>query len=309
MAVVHFAPDQTDVTVPAGVTLLSAALDAGIRHAHACGGRARCSTCRVLVVRGSDRCSPRNEAEQHIADQLQLPADVRLACQTRFDGDGAVRRLVLDGEDVELTDLRAKANVFRTTGEEKRVAILFADLRGFTAFTESVPAYDVVHMLNRFFARMEQVIHASGGVIDNVMGDGLMALFGLAGGDPAATTLDAVHAGLEMLAVQDRLKPYLRTAYGRSLDLGIGIHTGPAVIGAIGGRASRRVTAIGNSVNIASRIESVNKELGTRLLISAESHALVAADVTTGATSLVTLRGKAGEHRVYEVLAGAPERK
>jgi adenylate cyclase len=305
VASVRFSPDGQDVPVEKGATLLEAALDAGIQHAHACGGRARCSTCRVLVVRGLERCTARNAAEQHIADQLHFPPDVRLACQTRMDGDGEVRRLVLDAEDIELTELRANRTPV-VPGEEKRVAILFADIRGFTAFSESMPAYDVVHMLNRVFSQMDVAIHAHRGSIDNVMGDGLMALFGLQGSDPTGASLDAIRAGLDMLAAHDRLKPYLARAYGRSLEIGIGIHTGSAVIGAIGGRSSRRITAIGNAVNVASRIESANKEAGTRLLISDDTFALVEAEVRIGTTSTVVLRGKRGEHRIHEVIGIRP---
>ena len=106
-------------------------------------------------------------------------------------------------------------------GTERRVAVLFADIRGFTAFAEKLPPYDVIHALNRYFQRVEAIIRGRGGYVDNYMGDGLLAIFGAAA--PESAPLDAVRAGLEMLEAVDRLRPYFQSVYGESLRIGVGI--------------------------------------------------------------------------------------
>jgi adenylate cyclase len=117
-----------------------------------------------------------------------------------------LRRLVLDEKDLQLTDQRSVGTAPTSAGEEKRLAILFSDIRGFTPFAEALPPFDVVHVLNRYFNDMGVVINRNGGQIDNYMGDGLMALFGIDNESGAA--LRAVNAGLEMIAATEQLKPY-----------------------------------------------------------------------------------------------------
>src|SRR5436305_8583209 len=160
-------------------TILQASLRAAIPHAHACGGHARCSTCRVQIVEGLDRCAPRNEKENELAARLHFSPEIRLACQTTVNGDVKLRRLVLDAEDIKLTAQPSRADATAPIGEEKKLAILFADIRGFTPFAERLLPYDVVHVLNRYYYEVGRAISEHGGRIDNYMGDGLLALFGI----------------------------------------------------------------------------------------------------------------------------------
>jgi len=159
----------------------------------------------------------------------------------------------------------------------------------------------VVHVLNRYFHQMGQVITRFGGCIDNYAGDGMMALFGL--NDPAEAPLQAVRAGLGMLEAVERLRPYLENIYSKSFQIGIGIHYGEAVVGEIGAENLKRVTAIGDAVNLASRIEAANNQAGTRLLISEETYNEVKVLVNIGRTIRVALPGKSGEYTLYEVAA------
>jgi adenylate cyclase len=149
-----------------------------------------------VIVEGLEYCVERNDREQKLADRLRFSPDIRLACQTTISKDVKLRRLVLDDEDLQLTDQRSVGAAPTSAGEEKRLAVLFSDIRGFTPFAEALPPYDVVHVLNRYFNDMGVVINRNGGQIDNYMGDGLMALFGMENGTGAA--LQAVKAGLEM---------------------------------------------------------------------------------------------------------------
>jgi len=302
MKQIYYHPDEREVFADETETILKASLRSGIPHTHVCGGKARCSTCRVMIVDGMENLHPRNEREQAMADRLKFSPDIRLACQTTFQEEIRLRRLVIDDEDITLDDQTMPGREGgEVVGSEKRIAILFSDVRSFTNFSEALPAYDVIHALNRYFHEVGQVISYHGGYIDNYLGDGIMALFGV--DNPKDAPLRAVRAGLDMLTVIDRsIRPYFEAIYGRDFDIGIGIHYGEAVVGTIGARNRKTQTAIGDSVNFASRIESVNKEAGTRLLISDDTLKMVRNAVQVGKTTRVMVKGKTGEHMLYEVV-------
>jgi len=244
-------------------------LRAGIPHAHACGGNVRCSTCRVVVLEGLEHCAPRNAREVALAERLHLGPTIRLACQTVVRGDVKLRRPVLDDVDVELTSqIRAGATPDRV-GEEKQIAILFSD-------------------------------------ISDYIGDGIMALFGIEDSDGAA--FRAVKAGLEMFKAVDSLNPYLEMMYGSSLQIRIGVHFGEVVVGTIGIANMKKVAAIGDAVNLASRIEAANKDVGTKFLISEEAYIQVSDQVQVNRCVQTTLRGKSGEYTLHEVIGMVEER-
>lgn len=299
---IYYHPDEREVAVADTETILRASLRSGIPHTHVCGGKARCSTCRVMIVDGLENVDPRNAPEQAMADRLKFSPAIRLSCQTTFQGSIRLRRLVIDDEDIELDDQTVPGRESgEAVGSEKRIAILFSDVRGFTNFSEALPAYDVIHALNRYFHQVGQVITQHGGYIDNYMGDGVMALFGV--DDPTDAPLRAVRAGLDMLKVVDEsIRPYFEAIYARVFDIGVGIHYGEAVVGTIGARNRKTQTAIGDAVNFASRIESANKEAQTRLLISDDTFHQVQNQVRVGKTTSVAVKGKSGEYRLYEIV-------
>jgi adenylate cyclase len=185
-------------------------------------------------------------------------------------------------------------------GQEQRLAILFADIRGFTPFAETMLPYDIIHLLNRYFHHVGEAIRRHGGYIDTYMGDGLMALFG--GQTPDSAAHSAIRAGLDMLAAVDQLNPYLTSLYQRELRIGIGVHVGDVVVGAVGADGNRKITAIGDAVNIASRIEAANKPAGTAFLISEETYMEVYTQIHVNRSVRVTLAGKRGEYTLYEVI-------
>jgi adenylate cyclase len=187
-------PDRRPVRCGTGETILGAALRAGIPFAQACGGQGACSTCRVFVVEGWGACTASTPKERVIAERLGFIDRFRLACQTGVTAPVTVRRLVLDDDDVELVDLRPPARRrraarrrrhtgvatpprrrLRSIGEELRVAVLFADLRGFTAFSQALLPYDVMHELQRHFHQVTRAVSRHGGVVTSYMGDGVMA--------------------------------------------------------------------------------------------------------------------------------------
>jgi adenylate cyclase len=300
MPTLTYLPDNKQVEALTGETLLETSIRLGIPHTSVCGGIARCSTCRVMIVEGLQHCSPRNSRELLLAERLHLGPDIRLACQTTVTGDVTLRRLVLDTEDIELTSQLTADRTPVSVGEEKKIAILFADIRNFTSLSEALSAYDVIHILNRYFMQMDKVIHLHGGYINNYMGDGLMALFGV--DHPENAALNAVQAGLGMLAAVEKQKAYLQSVYGMIFDIGIGIHYGEVVMGSVGGQGQRRMTAIGDAVNFTSRIEEANKEYGTQLLITESAYQEVRQYVKPGRQfDNATLRGKSGVYALYEI--------
>jgi adenylate cyclase len=301
MPLIYFLPDEKEIEVNEGETILLAALRAGIAHAHLCGGNARCSTCRVIILEGLENCAPLNSEEQFIADMLRFEPKVRLACQTVVTGNVKLRRLINDVlEDVELKRLYIEGVEPCSIGVEKYILVLFSDIKGFTPFAESLLPYDVIYALNLYFQKAGEVIGRHGGVINNYMGDGFMALFET--DDPVEGALRSVSAGLELIDAVQELKPYLEELYHKSFQIRVGLHYGQVVAGKLGSPGNKRMTVIGDTVNLASRIEAANKEAGTQFLISADTYALVREQVRKGRRVRVTLPGKSGEYDLYEVV-------
>jgi len=306
MPEIHYLPDDRTIEIDDDDIILEASLRAGIPHTHVCGGSARCSTCRVLIVEGLEFCSPRTSPEEDLAKKLRLEPEIRLACQTQVAGGKVIlRRLAIDSEDLEsFNDQMAGNFISAPVGQEKKIAILFADIRGFTAFAESLLPYDVIYVLNRYFQKMGYVINRNGGMINNYMGDGFMALFGLENSEKAAE--QAVRAGVEMLEELEKLNPYFETLYRHRLRIGIGIHCGLVVVGNLGAEKNQTVTAIGDAVNLASRIEAANKQVGTSLLISEETYQEIKDLAIVNQRVSVQIPGKSGEYPLYEVVGMPP---
>lgn len=300
MPQVYLTPDKRTVDCGLDETLLAAALRHGIDHAHACGGNARCSTCRVVILAGNEHCSPRGGEEAALSRQLNFPDDMRLACQTRVSGEVQVRRFVVDELDYQLVlTQRESFMAGNQLGEIKRVAILFADINGYTPFAESLPPYDVVHVISRYFHLMGNVVKEYGGQILDYYGDGFMACFGLT--DPAGSALLSVRAGLQLFAALESLNGYLLKVYGRTFGIRVGVNYGEVIWSKIGIQDMEKLAAIGDAVNLASRIEQANKPLGTHFLISEDAYREVEKEVNIKGVFEVDIKGKAGRHRLYEV--------
>ncbi len=205
MAKVTSLPDNVDFDVNADETVLEAALGSGVAFAHACGGRAKCSTCRIWVVNGLEACSQRTAAETSMAERLGLADEVRLACQLRPEGNLCVRRLVLDETDLMMCSQLDRAVATRT-GEAKNVTVFFSDIVDFTSISERLSPYDVMYLLNRYFVQVGDIVERNGGFIDKFVGDGLMAIFGI--DDQPSAPLRAVNTSLQILDAADQMKPF-----------------------------------------------------------------------------------------------------
>ncbi|UZR95516.1 adenylate/guanylate cyclase domain-containing protein [Chondrinema litorale] len=301
----QISPDDKIVHSELEETILQASLKAGIPHAHACGGFAKCSTCRVVVETGSELLSKPGEAEKKLANKVKFPKNVRLACQTRIKGDGKLilKRPVIDDIDLELTNIMGKNSLeLQKMGEPKKLAIMFVDIEGYTPFAEALPSYDIMHVLNKYFYLMGKVINKKRGNIIDYYGDGLLAIFGLYESTPEEAALLAVEAGIEMNKELLKLNPYLEKMYCKSFKIRIGINYGNVITGTIGIEGMQKFSVIGDPVNMASRIETTNKLFGTHFLISESVKALLPEKVKLGKTCETVLKGKKGNHRLYEVL-------
>jgi class 3 adenylate cyclase/hemoglobin-like flavoprotein len=275
---VHF-QDFANLSVPAarGQTLLETSLRARLPHFHQCRGMARCTTCRVRVLEGGASLSPRTGEELQISTERGWGDDIRLACQARVLGDVTIERLVRD--EGAATALFPSETPLRQ-GEEKRVAVMFCDMRGFTRLAAGQLAHDVIHVLNRFLHAVCEPVLANRGYIDKYLGDGFLAVFGLDGG--ASPCLDATRAALRMPERVAALNRSLEQGFGVTIDFGVGLHFGDVVVGDMGHPQKTQFSVIGDTVNVASRIEQSNKRFGTRILASSAFLAQVASSVKTG---------------------------
>jgi adenylate cyclase len=280
-------PGGRIVTFAPGMTVLEASRCAGIPHASVCGGRGRCSTCRVRVGRGAERLPEPSAEETRVLQRVGASANVRLACQVRPTGDLELTPLV----PPTLAPGRALRADDYHSGREAEIAVLFADLRGFTSLAEHRLPFDTVFLLNRYFAEMGHAIEDVGGHVDKFIGDGVMALFGLRDG-PKWGAIGALTAAKRMHERLAQLNRDLASELGQPLRLGIGIHTGHVIVGDMGYGEATQLTAIGDVVNTASRLENLTKEHACELVISAETarHAELALDSLPRAT--IMIRGR-----------------
>jgi adenylate cyclase len=259
-------PNGREVSVPRNFSVLEASRFANIPHASICGGRGRCSTCRVRVTHGFSALPVASAAEQRVLHRVGAPPNVRLACQLRPTRDLSIVPLL--PASAQARDGYAQPSYL--AGQERTVAVLFADIRTFTAITEQKLPYDLVFLLNSYFEAAGEAIVTAGGIVDKFIGDGVMALFGVESG-PEEGSRQALAAAKAMAEKVDALSQRLAEELAAPLKIGIGIHCGPAVVGRMGYGSSVHLTAIGDTVNVASRLQDTTKEFGCQLVISEQA--------------------------------------
>jgi adenylate cyclase len=280
-------PGGQRVEVQAGTTILEASRAAGIPHASVCGGRGRCSTCRVRISDGLEQLAPAGDQERKVLERVGAPPNVRLACQTRPRGDIAVVPIL----PPTATARDAQPRPGYLQGHEEEIAVLFADLRAFTQLAEHKLPYDLVFLLNRYFRAMGTAVEASGGQLDKFIGDGVMALFGV-GGRPSEGCRRALAAARAMSESLSTLNESLSHDISEPLRIGIGIHAGPAIVGEMGHGRATSITAVGDTVNTASRLEALTKEYGCQLVFSETVAAHAGLDVAQLERHDIAIRGR-----------------
>ena len=280
-------------TVP-GSSVLEASQWNDVPHASVCGGRGRCSTCRVRINSDLDALPEASDNEQKVLRRVKAAPDVRLACQLRPTADISVTPLL--PANANPRDGFAKAA--STQGQEQEIAVLFADIRDFTSLSEQKLPYDVVFILNRYFRSMGEAIEGAGGRVDKFIGDGIMALFGVdqSAEQGCATALQAARGMAHRL---DELNDLLKADLPTPLRIGIGIHVGPAIVGEMGYARATSITAIGDTVNTASRLEAKTKEFGAQLVISQRVAELGGIENPPWPSENTEVRGRREPMRIY----------
>jgi adenylate cyclase len=182
----------------------------------------------------------------------------------------------------------------------REVTILFADLRDFTPWVESRPAAEVVADLNAYFTEMDAAIRAHGGLVLQFIGDEIEAVFGAPVADPHHAEA-AVHAALDMRLRLDAWNEVRRAAGKVALHHGIGIHTGTVIAGNIGSSERLSYALVGDAVNLTSRIQALNKDFGTQILVSSATRALLEATYPLKPLPAVRVKGRAAEVEVFSL--------
>ncbi len=281
-------PKDRLVTVPAGSSVLEASRMAGIAHASACGGRGRCSTCRVRVLEGIAQQPPPSTLEAATLKRFTADRDVRLACQLRPTHDLAVLP-IFPASKTSLDAVRGGSPP--VASHERDLAILFCDLRGFTRRAEQWLPFDTVYILNRYFETVGHAVENAGGHLDKFIGDGALALFGLdvASDIACGQAIDAATAIARALTILNR---QMRSELAEPLRIAMGLHTGPAVVGEMGYGQAISLTAIGDGINVASRLEGAAKEFDVEAMISRDLAIKAGLDVRLYPQQRITVRGR-----------------
>tara|TARA_R110000850_G_scaffold36641_3_gene96788 strand:- start:921 stop:2633 length:1713 start_codon:yes stop_codon:yes gene_type:complete len=289
-------PNEKTVMATPGLTILESSQYGNIPHAAVCGGRGRCSTCRVRIVEGSDHLNPPSDKEIAVLRRVGAPVGTRLACQSIPTGNVSVIPLL----PATATVRQAFNQPGYLQGQEREIAILFADLRAFTKFSEQKLPYDVVFVINQYFRHMGEAIEANGGHLDKFIGDGVMALFGLEedSKDASRKALNAARAMAEELDIMNR---NLASDLPSPLKIGIGIHLGQVIVGRMGYGSATSITAIGDPVNTASRLEAMTKEYSSQLIFSQRVAERADGDFTSLQQESVEIRGRVEPLGIYIV--------
>lgn len=288
-------PDGTRVPVPIGATALEALRAAGRPHAAVCGGRGRCTTCRVRVIQGAEELEPPADLEEAALQRIKALEGVRLACQIRPKAHLGVSPLL-----PPTASARDGRQMGGLEGEERQVTCLFIDIRRSTKLGEEKLPYDVLFILNQFFSEMSHAIAETGGHYAQFNGDGLMALYGLES-TPEAGAQAALNGARAMLQRLEKLNKSLESELPFPLAVGIGLHHGEAIVGAMGPPRAQITSAIGDTINIAARLESLTKEHGVPVIFSREVARAAGIATDTLSAAEVAVRGRTAPVTFYPV--------
>lgn len=281
-------PDRA-ISVAKGFSVLEASRAAGIPHLSICGGRGRCSTCRVRVTEGLERQPAANEAERATLTRIRAPDNVRLACQLRPTHNLSISP-ILGADNV---GHKAQPTEHEAAGRERKIAVLFCDLRDFTLLAQQQLPFDTVFLLNRYFETIGEAVEGSGGVIDKFIGDGALAIFGLQTSIEDACA-QALTATIRIAKGVDVLNRNFMSELDKPLRIAMGMHAGPAIIGHIGYGKASALTAVGDTINAASRLEGFAKEYDAQLAVSADVVRYAGLTVDGRESYNIAIRGRTG---------------
>jgi adenylate cyclase len=255
------------VRVPTGVSVLEASLRYNVPHASVCGGRARCSTCRVRVVSDRFALPQPSGREAFVLKRVGVSSDpsIRLACQLRPRSDVSVIPILPPHISADFVRDRRRINI----GEERYLVSMFVDMRGSTTLSEARLPFDIVFLINRFVEAVSRGISEAGGQPNQFLGDGVLALFGLSC-DRETACRQALRAAALIASNVAHLNHQFATEVRDPVQYGIGINAGDVIIGDIGFRGQTVFTALGDSVNVAARLQDLSKVLDCKVVVAEE---------------------------------------
>jgi len=288
------------IRVPKGLTVLEASLRYNVPHASVCGGRARCSTCRIRIIGDLSRLPEPSAREAFVLARVGTnDPSVRLACQLRPTADLSFFQLFMPNTSTTNAHDSSPTRI----GQECYLVSLFVDMRGSTRLAEKMLPFDTVFVVNRFLAAVAQAVIECGGRPNQFVGDGVLALFGLAASAQVACR-QALKASALIAKNIDELNQFLSHDLREPIGFGIGIHGGEVIVGDIGYRDHMVFTALGDAVNVAARLQDMTKTLSCQAIVSDEVHITAGLDADDLPKQEVAIRGRA-EPMAVRVIADA----
>ena len=278
------------VRVPKGLSVLEASLRNNVPHASVCGGRARCSTCRIRVIGDCTSLPEPSQREAFVLNRVGAGADpaIRLACQLRPNTDLSFLQIFMP--QITAASLRKTGSV--RIGQERYLVSMFVDMRGSTKLAEKRLPFDTVFIVNRFLGAVSQAVIECGGQPNQFVGDGQLALFGL-DTNPQTACRQALQAAALIATNIDELNQFLSHDLREPIRFGIGIHGGEVIIGDIGYRDHKVFTALGDAVNVAARLQDMTKDLECEVILSEEVYKTAGLPVSLMPAQELPIRGRA----------------
>jgi adenylate cyclase len=290
------------VRVPKGLSVLEASLRFSVPHASVCGGRARCSTCRIRVIGDCTSLPAPSQREAFVLNRVGVAdPSIRLACQLRPEADLSFFQLFVP----HTMSANAQASQPQRIGQERYLVSMFVDMRGSTKLAEKQLPFDTVFIVNRFLGAVSQAVIECGGQPNQFVGDGELALFGL-NSSPQTACRQALRAAAMIAANVDELNQFLSHDLREPIRFGIGIHGGEVIIGDIGYRDHMVFTALGDAVNVAARLQDMTKNLACEAIVSEEVRVTAGLSADGLPEREVPIRGRA-EPMIVRIVASTKE--
>ena len=282
---IHYSNNKI-VSVPKGTSILDASRIAGIPHQSVCGGKARCTTCRIRILSHQGDLPIPRALEANAISRAGLHEDVRLACQFKATNDLTIIPLVNPENS-----LQGATNRRALSGKEQETVVLFIDLRDFTKLSEKKLPYDVVYILNKYYSVCGKIIEEQGGRLDKFIGDGIMAIFD-ASSDVNENCKNAVKSGVNISKDMRILNDEMKVDFSEEIRFGMGIHSGDAIVGLMGYGKTFTETVVGDNVNVASRLEELTKNYKAELVLSKYVAEKAELDLKEFKSDTVMIRGR-----------------
>lgn len=282
-------PEGRVVAVPEGFSVLEASRWAGLPHASVCGGRGRCSTCRVDVVAGGEDLPPPGPDEARLLSRIGAPPSVRLACQIRPKADISVVPLVHSVANAG--GGASRYGPLSGSRRETELSAMFVDLRQSTQLADDRLPYDTLFIVERYLSTVAAAVRENGGHVVNVAGDGVMSVFG-ADGRSETGARNAFRAALALWDGIDALSTELQDELPQPLRFGIGLHVGLAVVGLRWEGGLEGMPFLGDTGNVAARLEGETKRLGCTMVASRDALRHLESEQLRPEFTTVTVSGK-----------------